>query len=131
MLLKLLAFACAFLGIVADATSKDAPQPGYLEGHLTIISPKTVELADGNVEPVSDAAYAHYPLIILSRDSKKEIARVTADKHGNYHIPLPPGDYLLDVHGRERGRARAKVHLFSISSNNTTHADMVLDTGVR
>ena len=58
--------------------------------------------------------YAEYPLIILSRDGKKEIARVTADENGNYRVALPPGDYVLDVQGRPtqgpRAREAATIH---------------------
>ena len=39
--------------------------------------------------------YADYPLIILSQDGKREIARLTVDKSGNYRIALPPGAYIL------------------------------------
>ena len=49
--------------------------------------------------------YADYPLIILSHDGEKEIARVTADENGNYRVALPPGDYVLDVQGPQTPRA--------------------------
>jgi hypothetical protein len=45
--------------------------------------------------------YAEYPLIILSQDGKKQVARVTADENGKYRAALPPGDYILDVQGRQ------------------------------
>ena len=64
--------------------------------------------------PTSSAeTYAEYPLIILSQDGKKEIARITADENGNYHVALPPGDYVLDVQGRAPGhvpRETAAIH---------------------
>jgi hypothetical protein len=129
-LLKYLIAACTF-SILAGNASINAAPPGFLEGHLKIISPKEVELADGNAPTATAETYGEYPLIILSRDGKKEIARVTADKNGNYRVALPPGDYLLDVRGRARGHARAKVQPFSVTSHQTVRVDMGLDTGVR
>ena len=65
---------------------------GFVEGHLKIISTKEAELADGNAPAITAENYAQYPLIILSRGGKKEIARVIADGNGNYRAALPPGD---------------------------------------
>ena len=130
--LKYLIFACVFL-LFAGGASIDAVPTGFVEGHLKIVSPKEVELADGS--PPADVAtvnYAEYPLIILSREGKKEIARVTADENGNYRVALPPGDYVLDVPGRRpKGHLRAKPQPFTVASNQTAHVDMNIDTGVR
>lgn len=105
---------------------------GFVEGHLKIISPKEVELADETPSKIAAATYVDYPLIILSHDGKKEIARVTADENGNYRVALPPGDYILDVQGRPpKGHVRAKPQPFTVASNQTVHVDMNIDTGVR
>jgi len=105
--------------------------PGFVEGHLKIISPKEVELADGNAPAIRADIYAQYPLIILGQGGKKEIARVTADMNGNYRTALPPGDYVLDVQGRAPGHVRAKPQRFTVVSNQTVRVDMDIDTGVR
>ena len=128
--LKHLIFACAFL-LLASSASVDAAPPGFVEGHLKIISPKEVELADGNAPAITAENYAEYPLIILSQDEKKEIARVTADRNGNYRLALPPGNYVLDVQGRARGHLRAKPQRFTVVSNQTVRVDMDIDTGIR
>ena len=127
-----LVLACIF-SLLAGTASVNAAPPGFVEGHLKIVSPKEVELADGS--PPADVAtvnYAEYPLIILSRDGKKEIARVTADENGNYRVALPPGDYILDVQRRPpKGHVRAKPQPFTVASNQTVHVDMNIDTGIR
>lgn len=128
--LKYLIFACIFL-VLATTGSLNGRAIGFLEGHLKIVSPKEVELADGNTPTSSAEAYAEYPLIILSHDGKKEIARVTADEKGNYHVALPPGNYVLDVQGRAPGHVRAKPQQFTVVSNQTVRVDMDIDTGVR
>ena len=112
-------------------TGMATERPGFLEGHLKIISPKEVQLADGNAPAITAENYAQYPLIILSQGGEKEIARITADPNGNYHTELPPGDYVLDVQGRARGHVRAKPQRFTVVSNQTVRVDMDIDTGVR
>ena len=121
----------AVLVLASTALSKPARR-GFVEGHLTIVPRSEVELADGTPARVTAEAYAEYPLIISSRDGMKEIARVTADENGHYHLALPPGDYILDVQGRApKGHVRAKPQRFTIVSDQITRIDMEIDTGVR
>jgi hypothetical protein len=128
--LKYLIFACIFL-LLAGSASINAAPAGFVEGHLKIVSRKEVELADGNTPTPSAEAYAEYPLIILSKDGKNEVARITADGNGNYHAALPPGDYVLDVQRHAPGHVRAKPQRFTVVSNQTVRVDMDIDTGVR
>jgi hypothetical protein len=125
--LKGLIAVCIFSLVAGMATEA----PGFVEGHLKIVSGKEVELADGNAPAMTAENYAQYPLIILSQGEKKEIARVTADENGNYRTALPPGDYVLDVKGRARGHVRARPRRFTVVSNQTVRVDMDIDTGVR
>src|SRR4029077_9926753 len=94
-------FACASL-ILATSSAKAEPQ-GFFEGHLKIIAPKEVELADVTQSKTKEKC-ADYPLIVLSKSDRKESALVTADEHGNYRAPLPPGNYVLDIQDRMRRR---------------------------
>lgn len=129
--LKYLVSVCVFL-VLAGSALIDAAPPGFVEGHLKIVSPKEVELADATPSKSTAENYADYPLIILSREGEKEIARVTADASGKYRIALPPGNYVLDVQGRRpKGHVRAKPEPFTIISNQTVHVDMSIDTGIR
>ena len=112
--------------------SLDAGAQGFVEGHLKIISSREVELADQTPSEGTALNYADYPLVILSRDGKKEIARVTANESGQYRVALPPGNYVLDVQGRRpKGHVRAKPQPFTIISNQTVRVDMSIDTGIR
>ena len=118
--------------VLAGISSVRAGAPGFLEGHLKIVSLKQVEIGDEMPRPAVPAeTYAEYPLIILSQDGTKEISRVIADENGNYHATLPPGDYILDVQGRVAKRLRARPQQFKVVSNQTVRVDMDIDTGIR
>jgi hypothetical protein len=128
-----LILACVFLvPIGIGCLASDNNVPGFIEGRVRILASAGVELAEGNPPKFSGANYAEYPLIILSQDGKKEIARVTADENGKFRVALPPGDYILDVQGRQpKGHVRAKPQRFTIISNQAAHVDMDIDTGIR
>jgi hypothetical protein len=131
MRFKYLILGCLLLIAGACLASDNAPV-GFLEGRLRILANKEVELAEGNPPKFSAADYAEYPLIILSGDGKKEIARVTADENGAYRLALPPGDYILDVRGRQpKGHVRAKPQQFTVISSQIARVDMDIDTGIR
>jgi hypothetical protein len=117
--------------LIAGITATATP-PGFLEGRLKISSPKEVDLADATPSETAAAEFGDYPLIVLSRDGKQEVARVTADENGKYRITLPAGDYILDVPGRRpKGHVRATPQPFTVVSGQTVHVDMNIDTGVR
>ena len=98
---------------------------------MTIVSLKGVELADGSPSKGTADDHAAYPLLVLSKDGKKEIRQVIADNDGNYRVSLPPGDYVLDAKGRAPKRIRAKPRKFTVVSNQTVRVDFDLDTGIR
>jgi hypothetical protein len=131
MWLKYLILGCLFL-VPIGCLASDNAAPGFLEGHLRILNFKDVELAEGNSPNFGDGSYAEYPLIILSGDGKKEIARITADENGNYRVALPPGDYILDVQGRPpKGHVKGRPQRFTVASNQIARVDMDIDAGVR
>jgi hypothetical protein len=123
MSLRYLAFALGIF-LLACGTSLNAAEPGFLEGHLKIRSPNPVDRGDDNAATVTPENYGEYPLLILSRGDKKEVASITADENGNYRVALPPGDYVLEVHGRPRTHLRYKPQQFTIVSNQTVRVDM-------
>ena len=128
MFLKNLIVGCIFLMLAGNATSSDALPSGVMEGHLKILSRKPVDIGDENAATVTTANYANYPLLILSRDKQKEIARITADTNGNYRAVLPPGDYVLVAQRRARTHVSAKPQPFTVVSNQTVRVDMDIGT---
>ena len=118
---------CIFL-ILAGTESVNAAPQGFMEGHLKILSANPVDVGDENAATVTAENYADYPLLILSREGQKEIARTSADTNGNYRAALPPGDYVLDVQGRPRKHVRGKPQPFTVVSDQTVHVDMEIVT---
>jgi hypothetical protein len=130
--LKNLSAGCIFLVLAGSATSSDVLPSGVLEGHLKIVSLRAVGPSDEMPRPaIAPETYAEYPLIILSQEGKKEIARVTADENGNYRVGLPSGAYVLDVQDRAAKRVRAKPQPFTVVPNQTVRVDMSIVIGFR
>jgi len=128
--LRSIAFA---LGIfqLACSTSLNAAEQGFLEGHLKIIFGMAVgepdEMPRAEIKPES---YAEYPLIVLTQEEKKEVARVTADKNGNYRVPLPPGNYVLDVQDRAAEHVRVAPRPFTLAPGESVRVDMNVVIGI-
>jgi hypothetical protein len=123
---------CLFLISIGCVASDNAVPSGFLEGHLKIASLRAAEPSDAMPRQTFTAeTYAKYPLIVLSQDGKKKIARVTVDGNGNYRVALPPGNYILDLQDRAAKRVRAKPQPFSVVSNQTVRVDMNVIVGFR
>ena len=128
-----MAVACIFLMLASTGFIKAAPQ-GFIEGHLKIVVIRPVEPDNMPQPTVAPETYAEYPLIILSQDGKREIARLTADKSGNYRAALPSGAYILAVQERPaEERAAERVHAnrqpFTVVPNQTVRVDMTIFIG--
>ena len=126
MCLRNLIVGSIFLALAGSAALSDGLPSGVMEGHLKILSRNPVDLGDENATTITAENYDDYPLLILSRDGQKEIARITADENGNYRVVLPPGDYVLKVQERTRTHLRCKPQQFTIVSNQTVRVDMDL-----
>jgi len=131
--LKCLVRIWGFAALVSFVPFSSAAPTGILEGHLKILSSKEVQLQD-DAKAMSEAPeqlYSEYPLIIRSREGGKEVAHVTADAGGNYHLALPPGEYILDIQRRPRGRVRTTPQPFTVAAGQTVRVDLDIDAGVR
>jgi hypothetical protein len=125
---KFLVAACTFL-MLAETASIEAATQGFMEGHLKVVSMRAVEPDQMPTPAVAPETYAEYPLIILSREDKKEVARVTADESGNYRVALTPGAYILDVQDRAAKRVYANPQPFTVISNQTVRVDLSIFIG--
>ena len=131
MFLKYVVLALGIF-LLAFSASLHAAEQGFLEGHLKIIFGMAAQPSDDMPRPeIAPESYAEYPLVVLSQDGKKEVARLTADQDGNYRIALPPGAYILDIQNRAAKRLRARPQSFTVVSDQTVRVDMNVNTGIR
>jgi hypothetical protein len=131
MSLKSVALALGIF-LLAFSASLNAAEQGFLEGHLKIIFGMAAQPSDDMPRPeIAPESYAEYPLVVLSQENNKEIARLTADGQGNYRVPLPPGNYILDIQDRAAKRLRARPQPFTVVSNQSVRVDMNVSTGIR
>jgi hypothetical protein len=104
---------------------------GFVEGRLKIISIKEVEVAGQGTAKTMAGNFADYPLVVLNKTTRQQVARMTPDRNGNYRMELPAGDYLLDIDRRVGGIARSEAKSFTVSPQRTVRVDMEIDTGIR
>ena len=128
LLRYLTALGLLFIALAAPASSP--VPPGFLEGRLKIETPGGAEPADKD-SGRPERSYADYPLIVLSKEGRNEVAQVPVDKQGRYRVALPPGDYVLDVKGGGRRRPRITPHPFKIVSQQTLRVDMEIGADPR
>lgn len=115
------------------AQSEAAPPsvaPGFLEGRLKVHVSGGARVADDAQPKDAQINYADYPLLVLRKDNREEIARISADENGHYRVPLPPGDYLLELKSRVLKRIERQLRPFTIVSQQTVKVDMELVTGL-
>ena len=130
MSLKYVAFALGIF-LVAFSPRLNGAEQGFLEGHLKIIFAMAAQSSDDMPRPeIPPESYAEYPLVVLSQENNKEIARVIADGQGNYRVSLPAGNYVLDVQDRVRKRVRTRPQPFSVVSNQIARVDMNVVIGL-
>jgi hypothetical protein len=125
LLLIGLSFAAGRLSAVTPA------EPGFLEGDLSIHSERGVDLADKPSATPNQTSSKEYRLAVFSKDHRTEVAEVTVDEHGHYRVPLPPGDYVLDLKGQVRNRLRVTPHSFTIASRQTVRVNLEIEGAVR
>jgi hypothetical protein len=99
--------------------------------HLKIFRLSDINPAadDRAATTASEVPYAEYPLVVLTRDGKKEITRVTPDRNGNYRVELPPGDYILGVEAEIPKRPKPRP--FTVVSKEMVRVDVYIDTEIR
>src|SRR5207302_2145235 len=119
---------CLFLALTGGHLSTAAPAPGFLEGRLLIAAFKEVgaRIAEPTSSDQNGEVYKEYPLLILSQNENREIARLTAKHDGTFRVTLPPGAYILDVKDRVERQLRAEPRPFKVESNQTVRVGIAI-----
>jgi hypothetical protein len=131
--MKRLLFYSALVGLCsigAESHAGPSASPGFLEGRLKVHMSGGAKLADGEEAKAASVNYAAYPMVVVRKDNREEIARITPDENGHYRIPLPPGDYLLELKTRVLKRVETEIRPFTVISRQTARVDMELVTGL-
>ena len=121
-------FLTALSFVAGNLVALTPAVPGFLEGDLSIHVERGAHLADQPAPTPNETLYKEYSLAVFSKDHRTEIAEVAVDEHGHYRLPLPPGDYVLDLKGRMRKRHRATARPFTITSEQTARVNIELDS---
>ena len=104
--------------------------PGFLEGRLKVHVSGGARLADDTEPKTASVNYADYPLVVLRKDNREEITRITVDANGHYRIPLPPGDYLLELKTRVLKRVETQLRPFTVVSQQAVRVDLEVAAGL-
>lgn len=109
---------------VSHAASSVAP--GFLAGRLSVQISEGAKLADETEAKAASVNYAEYPLVILRKADRKEVERITPDENGDYRVPLPPGEYLLELKARVRKQIQTQLRPFTVVSRQTVQVNLEL-----
>jgi hypothetical protein len=117
--------AAAILFFAASpAGNASSSANGVLEGQVKILQSRGTELADDTSSPKEKIPYADYPVVVLSKDGKMEIAQVPVNEQGRFRVDLPPGDYILDLKRQGRNRLRVTARPFTVVAGQTARVDL-------
>jgi hypothetical protein len=120
----------AALGLIISPAALAGSGTGTVEGRVQIARSGGAELADDTSTEKQKAPLSDYPVVVLSKDGKKEISQVTLDSEGRFHLNLPAGDYLLDVKRNGRNRLRALARPFTVVVGQTVRVDLTVESAI-
>jgi hypothetical protein len=126
--LRLLGATILFL--VVSSIVQASSTAGAVEGQVRILSKAGTHLANDASGSKEKIPYADYPVLILSKDRKTEVAQVTPDADGRFRTSLPAGDYVLDVKNDARKRLRVTARPFTVVGGQTVQVDMEIESAI-
>ena len=118
------------VGLSLAANESYAASPGFLEGDVKIVTSRGANLAEDNQSSPPNINYAEYPIVVLDKEGREEITRITADENGHYRVSLPPGQYVLSLKARARKSLSAPQQPFTVVSQQTVHVDLQIRVGL-
>lgn len=122
--------SAAILFLSVSNLVQGSSSTGIVEGQVRIVLSKGTQLADDNSSGKEKLPYASYPILILSKDGKTEVAQVIPDEEGRFRTTLPAGDYVLDVKRQGRNRLRVAARPFTVVPGQTVQVDMDLELSI-
>jgi hypothetical protein len=124
-------FAASILFLaVNNVLPASPPDSGVVEGQARVVLSKGTEPTEETSPKKEQVPYADYPVVVLSKDKKTEVAQVTLDREGRFRVNLPAGDYVLDVKRQGRKRLRVTAHPFTVVAGQTVRVDVEIESAI-
>jgi hypothetical protein len=124
-------FGAAILFLLVSNIVHATSNPGVVEGQVRIILSKGgTHLADDTSPSKEKIPYPDYPVLILNKERKTEVAQVTPDSDGRFRTSLPPGDYVLDVKPNTRHRVRVTARPFTVVGGQTVQVEVEIESAI-
>jgi hypothetical protein len=118
---------------ISGCNKRMTPEPGYLEGIITIgpICPVEKVPPDPGCLPTAET-YNAYPVSVFSSDGRRKILQLNPSLDGSFITELAPGNYLVVLEKAQNyiGGSNLPVEV-SISTQDKTLLNINIDTGIR
>jgi hypothetical protein len=118
-----LAFGAAKISVASPAT-------GTVEGKVRLLFSKGTEPAGDASARKEKLPDAGYPVVVLKKEGRAQVAETAVDAEGRFRIDLPPGDYLLDVKRDGRRRLLVDTRPFTVVAGQTVQVDLTVENTV-
>ena len=115
---------------VTATSNASAAGTGVLEGQVQVTQSIGTRLAEDTSAPQKKVPSAEYPVVVLSKDGRTQVAQVPVNAEGRFRVDLAPGDYLLDVKRQSGRRVRVSARPFTVVAGQTIQVDLDIESGV-
>ena len=120
----------AVLSWAGSGVCNSSPGTGILEGQVNMVAQGGANLADNGSPREEKTPYGQCPLVVLSKDGRKEIAEVATDKEGRFRVSLPAGDYVLELKPSGRKRLRSTPKQFTVAAQQTVRVELDVESTI-
>lgn len=97
---------------------------------IVLSGPQCPVVAPGMDDDCADKPYPA-TIIVKTTNGLFEVTRFTADSNGEFRVPLPPGQYLLDPLPGSNGFPHASPQTVDVQAEQFTEITILYDTGIR
>lgn len=108
---------------------KTTNNKGLLRGSVNFIGDACAPSSQSRTPPC-DGPYPDYEITVYQANGKTMVTKAISAKDGGYKVELVPGDYIIYT-PRGASKDTKKENRFTITENQTTDLDLIIDTGIR
>jgi hypothetical protein len=122
--------AAIFILLPVSGCAGETPEPGILEGQVTIGPISPVE-RPGEPQPIPPEVYQARKVMVYDQSGKKLVAEVDLSSQGYYRVELRPGIYTIDINRTGIDHSSEVPTQVVIESGEATLLNIDIDTGIR